>query len=100
MAVDLVTIVADRLCELSELDRIESRGTIRIAFKKAGVDVKRFGLVDRDAVFAASMPEELERRGCGDPGPTCAALIRSLEGEVPRTLTGSRDEIIRRLGSG
>ena len=100
MAVDLFTIVADRLCELSELDRIESRGTIRIAFKKAGVDVKRFGLVDLEAVFATIMPEELELRGCADPGPTCDAIIRSLEGEAPRTLTGSSDEIIRRLGSG
>jgi len=100
MAVDLFTIVADRLCELSELDRLESRGTIRIAFKKAGVDVKRFGLVDLGAVFATIMPEELELRGCVDPGPTCDAIIGSLEGEAPRTLTGSRDEIIRRLGSG
>ena len=100
MAVDLFTIVADRLCELCDLDRIESRGTIRIAFKKAGVDVKRFGLVDLEAVFAKIMPEELELRGCVDPGPTCDAIIRSLEGEAPRTVTGSRDEIIRRLGSG
>jgi hypothetical protein len=100
MDVDLFTIVSDRLCERSDLDRLESRGTVRIAFKRAGVDVKRFGLVDLEAVFAKIMPEELELRGCVDPGPTCDAIVRSLEGEAPRTVSGSSDEIIRRLGSG
>ena len=64
------------------------------------MDVKCFGLDDLEAVFAKTMPGELELRGCVDPGPTCDAIMRSLEGDAPRTVAGSRDEIIRRLGTG
>ena len=95
---DLFTIVAGRLCELSELDRLESRGTVRIAFRKAGVDVGRFGLDDLEAVLAKVMPRELEDRGCADAGAICDAIMKSLEGDVPETATRSRDEIMRRLG--
>jgi hypothetical protein len=97
---ELFTIVADRLCQLSELDRLEARGTVRIAFKKAGVDVRRFGLDDLDAVLAKIMPRELEDRGCSDAGAICDAIMKSLEGAVPETATPERDEIMRRLGSG
>jgi len=95
---DLFTIVADRLCQLSELDRLQSRGTVRIAFKNAGVDVKSFGLNDLGAVLEKIMPGLLEKRGCADAGAICDAIMKSLEGYVPETVTGSRDEIIRRLG--
>jgi hypothetical protein len=97
---DLFTIVADRLCELSELDRLEARGTVRIAFKKSGVDVRRFGLHDLDAVLTKVMPAELAVRGCADAEAICDALKKSLEGEIPETATRSSDEIMRRLGRG
>ena len=97
---DSFTIVADRLCQLSDLDRLEARGTIRIGFKKAGVDVGCFGLDDLEAVFAKIMPGELAARGCADARTICAAIMKSLEGDVPKTAIRSRDEIVRRLGSG
>jgi hypothetical protein len=99
MAKDLFTIVADRLCELSDLNRIEARGTIRIAFKKAGLNTNSFGAVDLNAVFTKIMPRELEARGCADSEATCEAIIRSMKGVVPETATQSSDEIIRRLGN-
>ena len=96
---DSFTVVADRLCELSDLDRLEARGTIRLAFKKAGVDVSCFGLDDVAAVFAKIMPGELEARGCADASATCDAIMKSLEGQVLKTPARSRDEIMRRLAS-
>jgi len=95
---DPFTIVSDRLCELSSLDRLEARGTIRLGLKKAGVDVGCFGLDDLEAVFAKIMPEELAARGCTDPRAICDGILKSLDGQVPQTATGSRDEIMRRLG--
>jgi hypothetical protein len=95
---DSFTIVADRLRELSELDRLEARGTIRLAFKKAGVDVACFGLEDLQAIFATIMPEELEIRGCEDTRGICDAIIQSLKGRVPEKATQPRDEIMRRMG--
>jgi hypothetical protein len=99
MASDLFTSVADRLIQLSELGRLEARGTIRIAFKKAGVDVRNFGLDDLEAVLTKIMPRELEKRGCSDAGSICDAIMKSLKGDVPKTAVRSKDEIMRRLGS-
>jgi len=96
---DTFTIVADRLCELSELDRLEARGTLRIALKKAGVDAKSLGREDLEATFAKIMPGELESRGCADAGAICDAIMKSLDGDTPESSTRSRDEIMRRLGS-
>jgi hypothetical protein len=96
---DRFTLVADRLSQLSELDRLEARGTVRIAFKMAGVDVNHFGLDDLEAVLANIMPGELEKRGCADAGAICQAITKSLEGDVPQTAARPRDEIMRRLGS-
>jgi hypothetical protein len=98
MASDLFTTVADRLCELSDLDRLEARGTIRLAFKKAGLDVMSFGLDELEAVFSKIMPGELEARGCTDAVATCDAIMESLAGDVPESAAESTDEIMRRLG--
>jgi hypothetical protein len=95
---DAFSIVAYRLCQFSDLDRLEARGTVRLGLKKAGVDVECFGLDDLEAVFTKIMPEELAARGCADPHAACQAILKSLEGDVARTAAGSRDEIMRRLG--
>jgi len=99
MDTELFTIVADRLCGLSDLDRLEARGTIRLAFKKAGLDITSFGLDELEAVFSKIMPAELAARGCADAVTTCNAVMKSLEGDVPQSAAPSSDEIIRRLGS-
>jgi hypothetical protein len=96
---DAFTIVADRLCELSDLDRLEARGTIRLAFKQAGVDVGCFGMDELEAVFSRVMPGELEARGCSDSQAICEAIMSSLDGALPETAARSSDEIMRRLGS-
>ena len=96
---DAFTIVADRLCSLSELDRLEARGTIRLAFKQAGVDAGCFGMGELEAVFSRIMPRELEARGCSDSQAVCKAVMSSLDGALPATGARSSDEIMRRLGS-
>jgi hypothetical protein len=96
---DAFTIVADRLCKLSDLDRLEARGTIRLAFKQAGVDVRCFGMDDLEAVFAKIMPRELQARGCSDSESICKAVVNSMHGDLPETAARSSDEIMRRLGS-
>jgi hypothetical protein len=96
---DAFTALADRLCEISDLDRLEARGTIRIAFKKTGVEVKCIGMDELEAVFARVMPRELEARGCSDPQAICEATLSSLGGALPKTGARSSDEIMRRLGS-
>jgi hypothetical protein len=97
---DTFTIVADQLCELSELDRLEARGTLRIALKKAGVDAKSFGLDELAAAFKEIMPGELAARGCADSGAILDAIMQSLKGGTLESAARSSDEIMRRLGGG
>lgn len=96
---DSFTIVADRLSEFTDLDRLAARGTVRLVFKKAGLDVKCFGLDDLEAVFTKVMPGELTARGCADALAACDTILESLRHDIPKTAVRSRDEIMRRLGS-
>jgi hypothetical protein len=98
MEFDTFTLVADRVSELSQLDRLEARGTLRIALKRAGVDAKHLELDEVAAIFSTIMPEELEARGCSDSAAICDAIIQSLEGDAPESASRSRDETMRRLG--
>lgn len=97
---DSFTLVADRLCELTDLDRIEARGTIRLAFKEAGVDVGSFGFDELRAVFTAIMPRALEARGCSSAESVCEEVLVSVDGTLAETPERSRDAIMRRLGGG
>jgi len=101
MTTDLFDLVADRLEQRTDLDRLEARGTLRIAFKKAGVDSKAFGLTELRAVFEKIMPGELEKRAVSDAEAICSSVLKSVAaeaGEAAETSAASRDEIIRRLG--
>ena len=102
MASELFELAADRLEEQTDLDRLEARGTLRIALKKAGVDPEGCTFAELEAVFARVMPSELAERGTTDGAAVCDLVLKSL----PRDLSGtdgdaaaSRDEIMRRLAS-
>jgi hypothetical protein len=98
---DFFALVADALERRTDLDRLEARGTLRIAFKKAGVDSSDFTFEELAAVFVNLMPQELEDRGIDGPDAVCRAVMESLPtdlGEATEPSAGSRDEIMRRLG--
>ena len=100
MSSDLFALVSLRLEQHTNLDRLEARGTLRIALKKAGVDARSFTLEELVAVFAMVLPGELSRRGIGDAEAICSAVTKSLAGEVGEAAEASataRDEILRRL---
>ena len=102
MKSDLFALVADRLEAETVFGRLETRGTLRIALKKAGVDAKSFTLVELEATFAKIMPDELARRGVRNAAGVCGSVLKSLPSGL-RDASGdpatSRDEIMRRLAS-
>lgn len=86
----------------SSLDRLEARGTIRIALKQAGLDVRTITLDQMQVVIDKVLPEELMARGIDDGSAICTALSQSIKGQ---SFGGGRaaqspDEIFRRLGGG
>lgn len=85
----------------SSLDRLEARGTIRIALKQSGLDFRTVTADQIQVVIDKVLPDELRSRGI-EHGDVCAALSLSLKGQDfgGGHAAQSPDEIFRRLGGG
>jgi hypothetical protein len=100
MDATLFNFAADRLEHHSPLDRMEARGTLRIALKESGLDPKRATPGQLCVVLAKVMPRELKTRGVGDPTAVCNAVIDDLKRSwVFPDMPSSSDpyEVFRRL---
>jgi hypothetical protein len=101
VATTLFDIAAERLEETSDMDRLEARGTLRIAVKEAGLDVQNLTIPQLLAVFEKLMPKELEARGVTDAAATCKAVMKdivSAASVADLATSNSPDEIFKRLG--
>jgi hypothetical protein len=101
VATTLFDIAAERLEESSEMDRLEARGTLRLAVKQAGLDVQNLTIPELQAVFEKLMPQELEARGVTDAATTCKTVmndIASAASTADLADSNSPDEIFKRLG--
>lgn len=90
--------VCNALEQRSSLDRLEARGTVRIALKEAGLDSRSLTPEQMKVVLEKVLPKELGSRGVEDAQGVCSALARevlsvdagSSSGETP-------EEVFRRL---
>jgi len=96
---DLFSFVAGQLESCTPLDRLESRGTLRIALKDAGLDPKTVTRNQFCVVLESVAPSELESRGVAEARAICAALIERIQSESADRWKSSRDidEIFDRL---
>ncbi len=78
-ASDLFDFLAGELEQATALSKIESRGTLRIALKAAGLDVKTVRVHEAVVVLERVLPSELESRGIEEPVVVCESLKRRLE---------------------
>ncbi len=103
MADTLFDFAADSLEQHSPFDRLEARGTLRIALKAAGLEPKNLTSTQLQVVFEKVMPEELDSRGVSDMQNVCAAVLADL-GSAGGIAAGagatSPDDIFRRLADG
>ncbi len=83
------------------LDRLVSRGTVRIALKSAGLDAAALTAKQLEAILERVLPAELKARGVGDADRLCSEML----GRLARAdLQGgassqSPEEIFARLGA-
>ena len=70
--------VSGQLERETELDRIEARGTLRIALKAAGLRAKDLTAKEAIAVLEHVLPVELERRGVDASEAVCERIRREL----------------------
>ena len=99
MSDDLFSFVADQLEQCTPLDRLESRGTLRIVLKDSGLEAKTVTPKQFGVVLESVAPGELESRGVGEAQAICTALIEKIRSEPADRWETSHDvdEIFDRL---
>ena len=101
MACQLFDLAAERLEHHTSLDRLEARGTLRLAFKVAGLEPKGVTSEQLRVLFERVLPGELETRGVSDAALVCSAVISDVScSPVAGDDSGSAnvDDVFRRLG--
>jgi hypothetical protein len=98
------TRVFTHICEALEartqLDRLQARGTVRIALKQAGLDPTAVTLREMAVVVEKILPAELRARGVASAESICSDLRASLS-TLPREESAETPEdIFERLGGG
>ena len=97
--------VFERCCselgERTSLDRMEVRGTVRLALKAGGLDPKSVDAVQMSAVLRRLLPAELEARGVESASAVCesiASAVASVGAGPVADRTGSAAATMERLG--
>lgn len=82
----------------SSLDRLEARGTVRLALKKAGLEASSVTTSQMTVVLEKVLPAELESRGVGDVD----SLLRQAVSALASIESGARhdtpESVFARLG--
>jgi len=101
MAESLFEFVAARLEERTELDKLEARGTVRIALKEAGLDPRTVTVEQMSVMLRRAMPKELTSRGIERADEICEGLVAGLKGYqgAQKAAGESPEDVFRRLGA-
>ncbi|MCZ6463787.1 MAG: hypothetical protein O7A09_05575 [Proteobacteria bacterium] len=98
----LFDFAAEQLEHRTDLDRLEARGTLRIALKAAGLDSRSVTAEQLQVAVEKILPTELTTRGIGDATAICERLAEAVglfdAGEDGRSRGSSPEAVFRRLG--
>ena len=104
MAADTVfEFVAEKLENATDLDRLEARGTVRLALKQAGLDAKGISTDQMTVVLEKVLPQELDARGVEQSASICEGLVRDVKGftgATPSADESSPEAVFKRIGGG
>jgi hypothetical protein len=101
MADSIFDFVAEKLEECTALEKLQARGTLRIALKQAGLDARSVTRRQMAVMLERSMPVELAARGVSQAEELCRTLVRDLEDFSPAGDESGQDspeDVFRRLG--
>ena len=92
----------DELERLSDFDRLEARGTVRIALKASGLEARAVTPDQMKVVIEKLLPVELDSRGINNADSICSRIASRIASSIGLLEVGatadSPDEIFRRLG--
>ncbi len=103
MAAWIFEFVADALEQRTDLDKLEARGTVRLALKEAGLDARTVTIEQMQVMLEKVMPNEIRSRGVDDPDGVCAGIVTALKDsdhESTAPESESPESIFRRLAQG
>jgi hypothetical protein len=87
--------------ESTTLERLEARGTVRIALKEAGLEPRTVTPSELRVVAQKILPRELRNRGVANEAALCDRMVAGLqvlESQPGGGATDTPDAIFRRLG--
>jgi hypothetical protein len=82
----------------TSLDRLEARGTVRLALKEAGLEARTVTADQMKVVLERVLPKELVARGIEDAESVCAGLAPGLASLEARPGVETPDTVFARLG--
>jgi hypothetical protein len=85
---------------ITSLDRLEARGTVRLALKATGLEAGSVTPGQMATVMRKVLPKELDSRGIEDGESTCASIASALSDLPEEGAVDTPEEIFRRLGGG
>ena len=89
----------ESLERLTELSRLEARGTLRIALKEAGLDPASVKAAELRVVARMVLPNELAARGIADAESICERLRSELAEVQDSAGIDTPEAVFARLGS-
>ncbi|MDH3519391.1 MAG: hypothetical protein OEM49_02965 [Myxococcales bacterium] len=102
MAQSFFEFVADQLEEISPLDKLEARGTVRLALKAGGLDPRSITKEQMIVVLQKVLPGELKTRGVDRADGLCEQIVARLKAFDPQgslPAGESPEDVFRRLGN-
>ncbi|MGH0036749.1 MAG: hypothetical protein ACQGVK_17125 [Myxococcota bacterium] len=82
----------------TSLDRLEARGTVRLALKEAGLEARSVTPDQISVVVEKLLPGELESRGIENAAGLCASIRSGLSSVSVGAQVETPDAVFQRLG--
>ena len=90
--------VCEQLEERTSFDRLEARGTVRLALKSAGLEPRSISPDQMKVVLEKLLPGELAARGVEDSEALCRTLATQVANVAGGRESDSPEEVFARLG--
>jgi hypothetical protein len=103
MSASIFDFVSDELERQTRLEKLEARGTVRLALKAAGLDARTVTTPQMVATLEKVMPNEMKVRGVEDGEQVCRTIVKALEAVHPASAAANKESpeaIFRRLAQG
>jgi hypothetical protein len=93
--------ICAELARATALDRLEARGTVRLALRQAGLEPAALGAAQLGVLLQRVLPDELRARGVADAAALCRDLAaRAAAAELADGASNTPEDVFRRLADG